>query len=190
MRDLLNNVHAPFKLGQTPRRINTPPIATAARPAPKRSVAVVPLLAQRPVRIGEHQLGETREQWHRLEPTYEEMDSTTLYTKTDTRQFVWQFDRERLTAALITPTRDQSFSEEVGFLEQVYGKPVMRKVALINAFGAHWERSEASWVTADTTGIIASEAHEFDRGGQLGSVLFASKSAIVQEKLQPPNPYK
>jgi S1-C subfamily serine protease len=208
--DLLNNVHAPLKLGQTPRRINTPPIATTARPAPRRSVAVVPLLAQRPARIGEHQLGETREQWHRLEPTtvsaitgelytYEEMpqrridagmDSTTLYTKTDARIFVWQFDRERLTAVLITPTRDQSFREEVEFLEQVYGKPLMRKVALTNAFGAHWERSKASWVTADKTAIIASEANEFDRSGQLGSVFFASKSATVQEKPQLPNPYK
>jgi len=129
-------------------------------------------------------------------------------TTSNNRAYKWQFSDEQLSAVSVTPDWNTiykqyseegiarhpeavpAFQEEVGFLTQTYGSP--SKVETIpygNAYGAHWERSEAVWNRPDGTKIIAFERTGFNQQGQLELVAFDSKTSLEKAQQTKPNPY-
>jgi hypothetical protein len=130
-------------------------------------------------------------------------------TRTNEREFTWNFANGKLAEVTVTPNWLAIYSkyneegiqrhpevvpayqEEVGFLTQLYGKPAaVKTVSYHNALGAQWDRSETVWYAPDGTQIVALERTGFSEQEQLGGVMFHSKDSLQKTQPTKPNPYQ
>ena len=114
-----------------------------------------------------------------------------VFVTKESRVYVWTFGDGALTEVMISPHDDRVlfFTQEIGFLTEAYGKPVIREVPYQNAFGAHWTASIASWRMPDGTRIKATESNKFTDHGKLRCITIRSAHARQVTPATASNPY-
>jgi len=173
---------------------------------------------QKPTRIGQHQMGETAQQWLDIHNPLEDLDSicrsaqeqdktkcenlqnlrdgneSIMWTKENGRDYVWTFVHGKLSEVMIMADYEKLyFEQEFSFLTQIYGKPSdIVADSYHNGFGAQWKVRDAYWKMPDGTLITELENSEFSNQGVVTAIEFVSKEAQQERLRKPskPNPYQ